>query len=458
MKKITLTLLSFVLGITSLCSQNFELTVFASGITQPTHLVNAGDERLFVAEKTGAIRVINADGTVNTTPFLDLSGQITTNSERGLLGIAFHPDYANNGYFYVNYSDLNGDNQISRFSVSTADPDIADPTSELPLLDITQTFSNHNGGCLAFGPDGYLYISSGDGGEQGDPNNLAQNTELLLGKILRIDVDNPSGGNNYGIPADNPFAGDPSNAQEIWAYGLRNPWKISFDRDTGDFWVADVGQNSVEEVNQVASTEAGINYGWHCFEGSDPYDSSGCPPQNELTFPVAEYSHTEGFSITGGYVYRGILSNTINNLYFFGDFGTGIIGTVDATTSEMNIYDNFSGNWSTFGEDNQGELYVASYGGTIYKITGFIIGTEDFNQENVTLYPNPADDVLTINSSLQNLQRVALFDINGKKVKEINASNRQEVELSVAQLNPGLYMVKITSEKGQQHIEKLIVK
>ncbi len=235
-------------------------------------------------EQGGKIKILS-NGVINPVPFLDISGQISSGSERGLLGLAFHPDYADNGYFYVNYTKQNGDTQVSRFTRDPANPDIADPTSELPIIGYSQPFANHNGGCLAFGPDGYLYIGSGDGGSGGDPGNRAQNINLLLGKLLRIDVDNPSGGNNYGIPADNPFVGNPNAKGEIWAYGLRNPWRFSFDFTDNNLWIGDVGQGNIEEVDRTATTEAGFNYGWRCYEGSQPYNTENCPPQSELTFP-----------------------------------------------------------------------------------------------------------------------------------------------------------------------------
>src|SRR5690606_20907388 len=198
----------------------------------------ANDHRLFAVEQGGKIKIIQPDGTVNSTPFLDISTQVSTGNEQGLLGLAFHPDYANNGYFYVNYTDNNGDTQISRFSVNPANADVANSNSEFSILEFAQPFSNHNGGNLVFGPDNYLYISSGDGGGSGDPTNQAQNINSLLGKLLRIDVDSPSGGNNYGIPPDNPFIGDPNARQEIFAYGLRNPWRFSIDLTENNIWIA----------------------------------------------------------------------------------------------------------------------------------------------------------------------------------------------------------------------------
>ncbi|NND89002.1 MAG: hypothetical protein HKM28_07130, partial [Flavobacteriaceae bacterium] len=238
------TLLFILLQISVISAQDIDIELFADGFTDPVNLQNAGDNRLFVVEQAGLIKILNSDASTNATPFLDISGLVGSGSEQGLLGLAFHPDYQNNGFFYVNFINTSGNTEVVRYSVST-DPDIADPSSALQIISYTQPFSNHNGGHLAFGPDGYLYIASGDGGSGGDPGNRAQDLTTPLGKLLRIDIDNTSGG-NYSIPNDNPFAGDPTLTEEIWAYGLRNPWRFSFDTMTSDLWIADVGQGEVE--------------------------------------------------------------------------------------------------------------------------------------------------------------------------------------------------------------------
>lgn len=440
-------------------AQEVTIELYKSGFSDPLNLQHANDDRLFVVEQGGKIKIIQADGTVNTTPFLDISGQISSGGERGLLGLAFHPDYINTGYFFVNYTKPNGDTQVSRFSVDSGDPDIADENSELPIIGFSQPFSNHNGGCLAFGPDGYLYIASGDGGSSGDPGNRAQNINLLLGKLLRIDVDNPSGGNNYGIPADNPFVGNPNAREEIWAYGLRNPWRFSFDFTENNLWIADVGQTSREEINRVIVGEAGLNYGWRCYEGTQPFNTQNCPPQSELTFPIAEYTHNSGnCSITGGYVYRGSMYPAINNLYFFGDYCSGIIGTVDSSGNLIN-HGQFSGNWVSFGEDINKELYIVDKGGSIYKITGDpIIGTEDFSIENsLTMLPNPTSGKVTFNLKNDTLQTIQLFDVRGSLVSFEENISSNEKTIPVSSLNPGIYFAKITSTKGQTTVKKLIV-
>ena len=458
MKHILPACLLFIFS-TTLFSQDVSIELFKDNFNQPLSLQHANDARLFVVEKGGKIKVIQADGTVNATPYLDISTLVTTNSERGLLGLAFHPDYANNGYFYVNYTNLNGNTQISRFSVDSGNPNLADPNSELPLLSYTQPASNHNGGNLAFGPDGYLYIASGDGGGSGDPNNRGQDLTFLLGKILRIDVDSTTGGNNYGIPADNPFVGDPNALDEIWAYGLRNPWRFSFDFTDSNIWIADVGQTSREEINRANVSEAGLNYGWRCYEGTQPFNTQGCPPQADLTFPVAEYNHANGnCSITGGYVYRGSVYTDIEALYFFADFCSGFIGTLDEAGNLVD-HGNFGGSWVSFGEDINKELYIIDFNGTIYKVKGGVTaGSEEFSMENsLRMFPNPASDNVSFRLENEFLESISLYDVQGRLVvSEENISN-SESTLSIANLNSGIYFAKITAAKGKTMFKKLII-
>jgi glucose/arabinose dehydrogenase len=376
-------------------AQTIDIVSFGTGFNKPVSIKTAGGDRLFVVEQDGTIQILKVDGTTNVTPFLNIDSNVLDISafgdERGLLGLVFHPNYSSNGFFFVNYIDNNGNTVVSRFSVSASDPNIADPNSELILLNITQPFTNHNGGDMAFGPDGFLYISSGDGGSGGDPGNRAQDLSTLLGKMLRIDVDNTSNGNNYGIPADNPFFndGDATTLDEIWAYGLRNAWKFSFDRQTGDLWNADVGQGLFEEINMVPPTASGINYGWRCYEGNAVFNDTGCPDANTLTFPIAEYSHTNSgiskCSITGGYRYRGIAYPNFSGLYFFADFCSNEIGFLTENGANWDILfsDVFDGNnWVAFGEDINGELYIAGItSGTIYKIVDADINTTPWYED-----------------------------------------------------------------------------
>ncbi len=344
-------------------ADSFEWRLLFSGLAKPLDLSAAGDDsgRVFILEQAGIIRVASTDRLLDQ-PFLDIRSQVNSRaSEQGLLGIAFHPHYPTNGTFFLNYTDLNGNMVVSRWQVST-DANRADHTSEQVLLRFEQPFVNHNGGGLAFGPDGYLYIASGDGGSGGDPRGYGQARDTLLGKLLRIDVNTESG---YTIPVDNPFvAGD--GLPEIWAYGLRNPWRFSFDRLTGDLYISDVGQNKIEEINFLpASSRDGVNFGWAYREGSQPF--RGEPPAGlELVDPVWEYDHSQGCSVTGGYVYRGSMLPEWQGIYVFGDYCNGNIwGMLQTETGEWQtelLYQTGI-RISSFGLDDAGELYLMDHGG-----------------------------------------------------------------------------------------------
>ncbi|MBZ0294338.1 MAG: PQQ-dependent sugar dehydrogenase [Anaerolineae bacterium] len=355
---------------------DYELEEIVTGLTNPIYVTSAddGSGRLFVLEQPGRIWLVK-DNSLVSTPFLDISNVVSQAilngySEQGLLGLAFHPDYAENGIFFVHYSDRSGGTVIARYQVSADNPDQADASSEEILFTHEQPFPNHNGGEIAFGPDGYLYVALGDGGSAGDPQNNAQNTSVLLGKILRIDV---SGEGDYSIPEDNPANTVNSElAPEIWAFGLRNPWRFSFDRATGDLYIADVGQNQWEEVNfQPADSAGGENYGWRPLEATHQY--SGEPAPADAVPPIAEYDHSMGCSISGGYVYRGETLTGLQGVYLFGDWCSGRIWA---------SYRDSAGTWQTiefmetgrtissFGEDEQGELYILDYyGGNLLRLT-----------------------------------------------------------------------------------------
>lgn len=350
------------------------LELVADGFSEPLAVVDAGDGsgRLFVVEKGGTIRIIQ-DGAVVETPFLDITDRVGSGGyEQGLLGLAFAPDSAESGLFYVNYTYLDGNTMVSRFSV-TDDPNVADPASEEVILRQEQPYPNHNGGHLAFGPDNYLYIGLGDGGSGGDPQGNAQRLDTWLGKMLRIEVapEFVPEGQTYAVPDDNPFVDEEGALPEIWAYGLRNPWRFSFDRETGDLWIADVGQDAIEEINRVDGTEAGVNYGWVPTEGTSCY-VQGCDP-SLYTLPVMEYTHdVGGCSVTGGYVYRGEEMPDLQGVYIFADFCSGLMWggfpdgeggwtMSDPIETELGI--------AGFGEDDAGNLYLADlYSGGVYRL------------------------------------------------------------------------------------------
>jgi glucose/arabinose dehydrogenase len=332
--------------------------LLVSGLQRPVDLQADGSGRLFVLEKVGRIRILQ-NGSLLQASFLDITDRVGSSAnEQGLLGLAFHPGYAQNGYFFVNYTDRNGDTVISRFQVS-GDPNFSDPSSEMKLLGINQPYRNHNGGGLAFGPDDYLYAGLGDGGSAGDPLGNGQKLTTLLGKILRLDVDSTE---PYAIPADNPFG------TEIWAYGLRNPWRISFDTATGDLYIADVGQNAWEEINFLpAGSPGGANFGWNYREGTQPYEGSA---PDGLIDPVAEYSHSEGgCSVTGGYVYRGSMPEW-NGIYLYGDYCTGFIwGLINSGSGwQAQLLFDTDVNITSFGQDESGEVYIVADSGGIYRL------------------------------------------------------------------------------------------
>ena len=344
-------------------SPAIDLQLVTNALKQPIYATHAGDGsgRLFVVEKQGRI-VIVRDGAPLPTPFLDITSLVGSGgSEQGLFSVTFHPSYTSNGLFYVDYTDRNGDSVIARYHVSADNPDIADPDSAATLLHVDQPYPNHNGGLVLFGPDGYLWTGFGDGGSGGDPRGNGQNKSVLLGKLLRLDVDH---GSPYAIPPDNPFVNEPDARPEIWAYGLRNPWRFSFDRATGDLYIGDVGQSAWEEVDfQPAGSGGGQNYGWNRMEGRHCYPPrSSCDPA-PFVQPVAEFATSPGASVIGGYVYRGPSFPQLSGLYFFGDYCSGQVRAIQEQAPgvwQQELLASTPVRISSFGEDQAGELYLTS--------------------------------------------------------------------------------------------------
>ena len=345
-----------------------KLEPFVTGLAFPLDFAGPpGDpSRQFIVEKGGAVRVVR-DGVLLGQPFLDLSGRVSGGSEQGLLGIAFHPGYPGDRRFFVNYTDGAGNTHVASFSVS-ANPDVASP-SGADVLVVGQPFANHNGGGLAFGPDGFLYIGLGDGGSEGDPLGNGQSLSTLLGKMLRIDVDR---GSPYAIPAGNPFLGSAGARGEIWSFGLRNPFRFSFDRGTGDLFIGDVGQDAREEIDFAPRGSGGQNYGWNRTEGTLCFGAADCD-RSGITFPIAEYGHDEGCSVIGGYVYRGAAIPALQGQYFYGDFCSGFVRSLrvdgGAASGARQWPELAPGDSITsFGQDAAGELYVVTAGGTVFRV------------------------------------------------------------------------------------------
>lgn len=437
-------------------AQTIGLQSFASGFTRPLEIVNSGDDRLFVVEQRGLIKILNPNGATNATPFLDLTGMVATGNEQGLLGLVFHPNYTSNGYFYTNHTNTSGTTVITRYSVDSSNPNIANTSSATVLLTIVQPYTNHNGGTLKFGPDGYLYIGMGDGGSGGDPENRAQNINDLLGKILRIDVNS---GSPYSIPSSNPYVGV-AGSDEIWAIGLRNPWKFSFDKTTGNLWIADVGQNNVEEINVAPASDSGLNYGWRCYEGDVAYNTTGCPSQTSMKFPLKSINHSTGAcSITGGYVYNGTQYPNFKGLYFFTDYCNPQIGMLSSNGNLVMSQAFSNNNFSSFGEDKNGELYIAAINsGTIYKIVDSTLSTAAFDQAQFAIYPNPANSEIIIQNSDKNYPtEVILFDIEGKMLLKQKTENKKVNKIQIEHLSKGFYVVTVKDNNSKLQTYKLIV-
>ncbi len=440
MKK--LLLMSVFLPLLASAQVELELDLMADGFNRPCDIVNAGDERLFVVEQVGTIQILNQNGEVEDEPFLDISSTVDSQGgEKGLLGLAFPPDYCTTGAFYVNYTTTE-ENQlktvIARYQVSPENANQALEDSEERILEYDQDFSNHNGGQIEFGPDGYLYIAAGDGGSAGDPNNRAQDIMSFLGKIHRIDVSTEP----YSIPEDNPFAMVDFGLDEIWAYGLRNPWKFAFDDATGDLYIGDVGQSNREEIDfQAAGTPGGLNYGWRCYEGNETYNTGGCLPEENFEFPIYDYAYGNqgnGFrcSITGGRVYRGPSFDQIQGKYIATDFCSGEYWVTSNQGSEWETTEHtgFVSNLVAFGADVWGEMYAVQgqSSGRVYRLSE----ASDELLDHIVLSGSNA-----IESTLQLDGASYAWYFDGEL---IDGANDPQIDI----LFNGLYQVVITTESG----------
>ena len=427
-------------------SQELEFIPFATGFNTPVDLVHAGDSMLYVVEKRGTIQLLDLDGNTGDDAFLDIRGRVSDNrNERGLLGLVFHPDYPSTPYFYVNYTNNSGNTVIARFEVDSNNLNEGLPNSEKIILTINQPFSNHNAGDLLFGHDGYLYIPMGDGGDAGDPRNHSQNPMSLLGKLLRIDVDN---GDPYAIPPDNPWADDDFTSDEIWAFGLRNPWRADFDPLTGDLFIADVGQNAFEEINfQPANSTGAENYGWRCYEAAAPFNLQNCADSG-YTFPVFAYPHPPGSfcraSISGGVIYRGNNYPELYGKYIYGDYCSGVVGL---------LYQDDNLNWhadtvtffepfdiTSFGRDMNGELYMVGSGsGSIYSIRYQTSSIEEIQSNNRIIIQNPVGQFIQILPDIA-FSSGRIFDAQGKQMEIIPGSERN---IDVSDWAPGIYFIRL---------------
>lgn len=449
-------------------------TIISSGLTNPVDIVNAGDgtNRLFVVERGGSVKIVRAD-TIQTGNFLDIPDSVSAGGERGLLSIAFHPLYSVNRYFFVYYTNTSGDIRITRFQTDAGNPEVADEATGVVIMTIPHpTFANHNGGKLNFGPGGHLYFATGDGGSGGDPPNNAQNGLSLLGKMIRINVNNFTTPPYYTIPLDNPYVGSPTIREEIFALGLRNPWRWSFDRLNNDVWIADVGQNAWEEVDILPyAGSAGINYGWRCYEGTVPHNTTGCSPPAAYVSPIFVYPHnfaTGGFSITGGYVYRGAEFPAMYGYYICADYVSGNVWSIKQNGLGAwiaTIQAGLPGSITGFGETQNGDLYTVSLTGRLFKVmTSTIVP--------VTLLEFTAKAKSGYNElrwRTTNEQNINTYEIeysfdgtnfeNAGSVHALNSTveNNYNFEHTIAAYGKLFYKLKITDRDGRVTYSAILV-
>lgn len=454
-------LIALVIGGTPMMAQDsLQFSPWGETHSQPTAMVPWGDDGFVIIQKSGQVETVDADGN-HLDEVLDISSHIgSAEDEKGLLGVALHPSYPDSPYLYLNHTDEEDNTAVVRY-VFHPDSTSIDTATRMVLLSVEQPYDNHNGGCIIFGPDGYLYIGMGDGGSGGDPENRAQDLGTLLGKMLRIDVDSED---PYGIPEDNPFVDSTDVMGEIWSYGLRNPWRFSFDKETGDMWIGDVGQGDVEEISlELRDSVGGLNYGWRCYEGDQEYDTSeDC--EGPFVDPIITRDHTTGdASITGGYRYRGP-DTSLHNLYIFGDFISGniyvaMLNDLDTPTVDTLMTMGNIANVASFAEDNDGNLYALSLGGQIYKLE---TGGDDAGSECDTLAaPELAiltngDDSTSIETDSTYDQYIWYFSEESEDKEEFEPVDTTEVhELMVTE--PGNYYVVVTDTASGCELESEII-
>lgn len=446
-------------------AQKFRLARFSVGYSNPVGIENCGDSRMFIVEKEGKIFICDTAGIRNPVPYLDISDRVLFDADRGLLGLAFDPKYSSNGYFYVYYINKDGNTQVSRFKVKSDSPNVAAKGSEKLILSIKQPFAKNKGGCIRFGPDGYLYIGTGDGGGSGDPHNNAQKPQSLLGKMLRIDVH--SGSRPYKVPSDNPFKDSANYQHEIWSLGLHNPWRWSFDALNGQMYIGDEGKKSWEEVDVELAGAGGHNYGWRCYEGKQPYDTVGCLPKNNYVAPRYVYPHNDSVggdcSVVGGFVYRGSKFPLLYGKYVFTDYCSGLFRLLYKEGGQSKariVYDGDNNAYTSFGEDMNHELYVCNAAkGFIYQVKYGTAQTENFadiksvDNYRLSFSPNPSNGRININYTSAKSERVSIHvtgimgNLLYSNAKTVNAGSNNWIENM--QLPSGNYILSITTNSGK---------